>query len=245
MNKYEQGLDKNAANFAALTPLNFIERAASVYPDQASIIHGATRYTWSQTYARACLLASALGKLGIGEGDTVAFMGANTPETFEAHFGVPMAGAVLNELNVRLDAKAIAFILEHAEVRVLFTDREYSDTIRAALELLDEKPRVIDIDDQYFEGGELLGETDYEALLRTGDAGYRCFQVEDEWQAISLNYTSGTTGDPKGVVFHHRGAYLNALSNAMCWNMTAQPVYLWTLPMFHCNGWCFLSLIHI
>ena len=239
MNKYEQGLDKNAANFAALTPLNFIERAASVYPDQASIIHGATRYTWSQTYARACLLASALGKLGIGEGDTVAFMGANTPETFEAHFGVPMAGAVLNALNVRLDAKAIAFILEHAEVRVLFTDREYSDTIRAALELLDEKPRVIDIDDPYFEGGELLGETDYEALLRTGDAGYRCFQVEDEWQAISLNYTSGTTGDPKGVVFHHRGAYLNALSNAMCWNMTAQPVYLWTLPMFHCNGWCF------
>jgi len=239
MNKYNQGLDKNAANFAPLTPLNFIERAASVYPDQASIIHGDTRYTWSQTYSRACLLASALDGMGVGEGDTVAFMGANTPETFEAHFGVPMIGAVLNALNVRLDAKAIAFILEHAEVRVLFTDREYSATIKAALELLTDKPRVIDIDDPYFEGGELLGETGYEALLRTGDPDYRCFQVKDEWQAISLNYTSGTTGDPKGVVFHHRGAYLNALSNAMCWNMTAQPVYLWTLPMFHCNGWCF------
>jgi fatty-acyl-CoA synthase len=239
VNIYEQGLDKNAANYAALTPLNFIERAASVYPDQASIIHGDTRYTWSQTYARACLLASALGNLGITKGDTVAFMGANTPETFEAHFGVPMCGAVLNALNVRLDAKAIAFILEHAEVKVLFTDREYSATIKAALDLLPAKPTVIDIDDPSFDGGELLGEYDYEALLQRGDADYRCFQVEDEWQAISLNYTSGTTGDPKGVVFHHRGAYLNALSNAMCWNMTAQPVYLWTLPMFHCNGWCF------
>ena len=236
---YEQGLDKNAANFAALTPLNFIERAASVYPDRPSIIHGDTHYTWSQTYQRACLLASGLKSLGIAEGDTVAFMGANTPETFEAHFGVPMVGAVLNALNVRLDAKAIAFILQHAEVKVLFSDREYSDTIKAAVELLDRKPLIVDIDDPYFEGGELLGEYDYEALLRKGDPDYRCFQVEDEWQAISLNYTSGTTGDPKGVVFHHRGAYLNAISNALCWNMTAHPVYLWTLPMFHCNGWCF------
>ena len=239
MTIYDQDLDKNAANFAALTPLNFIERSASVYPDQLSIIHGEQRYTWSQTYARCCLLASALSTLGIGKGDTVAVMGANTPETFEAHFGVPMIGAVLNALNVRLDAKAIAFILEHAEAKVLLSDREYSATIAEALALMENKPLVIDIDDPSFDGGMLLGEYDYEALLSRGDSSYSCFQVEDEWDAISLNYTSGTTGDPKGVVFHHRGAYLNALSNAMCWNMTAQPVYLWTLPMFHCNGWCF------
>ncbi|MDA0688861.1 MAG: acyl-CoA synthetase [Proteobacteria bacterium] len=237
-NIYEQGLDRNEANFAHLTPLTFLERAASVYPDHPSVIHGDTRYTWSQTYQRCCLLASALAKMGIGEGDTVSFMGANTPETFEAHFGVPMVGAVLNALNVRLDAKAIAFILDHAETRVLFTDREYSNTIKAALELMANKPIVIDIDDPYFEGGELLGEKNYEDVLKEGDPDYRCFQIKDEWQAISLNYTSGTTGNPKGVVFHHRGAYLNAISNVMSWDMVSHPVYLWTLPMFHCNGWC-------
>jgi fatty-acyl-CoA synthase len=238
-NIYEQALDKNEANFAALTPLSFLERAASVYPDRVSIIHGDTRYTWSQTYKRCCLLASALLKMGISEGDTVSFMGANTPETFEAHFGVPMTGAVLNALNVRLDAKAIAFILGHAETKVLFTDREYSDTIKAALPLLSHDIVVIDIDDPYFTGGDLLGEKNYEDVLATGDESYSCFKVKDEWQAISLNYTSGTTGDPKGVVFHHRGAYLNAISNVLCWGMTAHPTYLWTLPMFHCNGWCF------
>jgi len=237
-NIYQQDLDKNRANFAALTPLTFIERAASVYPDHVSVIHGDTRYTWSETYKRCCLLGSALARMGIGEGDTVSFMGANTPETFEAHFGVPMIGAVLNALNVRLDAKAIAFILDHAETKVLFTDREYSDTIKAALELVANKPIVIDIDDPYFEGGELLGEKNYEAVLQEGDPDYRCFQIDDEWQAISLNYTSGTTGNPKGVVFHHRGAYLNAISNVMSWDMVSHPVYLWTLPMFHCNGWC-------
>ncbi len=238
-NIYEQNLDMNQANFAPLTPLSFIERSASVYPDRISVIHGETRYTWAETYQRCCLLASALTRMGIGEGDTVSFMGANTPETFEAHFGVPMTGAVLNALNVRLDAKAIAFILDHAETKVLFTDREYSDTIKAALELVAHKPVVIDIDDPYFSGGELLGEKIYEDMLKTGDPEFRCFQIGDEWQAISLNYTSGTTGNPKGVVFHHRGAYLNAVSMAMCWDMTAHPVYLWTLPMFHCNGWCF------
>jgi fatty-acyl-CoA synthase len=238
-NIYEQNLDMNQANFAPLTPVSFIERSASVYPDRISVIHGETRYTWAETYQRCCLLASALSKMGIGEGDTVSFMGANTPETFEAHFGVPMTGAVLNALNVRLDAKAIAFILDHAETKVLFTDREYSDTIKAALELVTDKPVVIDIDDPYFSGGELLGEKTYEDVLKTGDPDFRCFQIGDEWQAISLNYTSGTTGNPKGVVFHHRGAYLNAVSMAMCWDMTAHPVYLWTLPMFHCNGWCF------
>ncbi len=238
-NIYEQDLDQNPANFAALTPLSFIERAAAVYPNKPSIVHGDTRYTWAETYQRSCKLASALLAQGIGEGDTVSFMGANTPETFEAHFGVPMTGAVLNALNVRLDAKAIAFILDHAETKVLFTDREYSPTIKAALELVAHRPLVIDIDDPYFEGGELLGEKDYEQFIAEGDDDYRCFQIKDEWQAISLNYTSGTTGNPKGVVFHHRGAYLNAISNAMCWNMVAHPVYLWTLPMFHCNGWCF------
>jgi fatty-acyl-CoA synthase len=238
-NIYEQNLDMNQANFAPLTPLSFIERSASVYPDRISVIYGETRYTWAETYQRCCLLASALTRMGIGEGDTVSFMGANTPETFEAHFGVPMTGAVLNALNVRLDAKAIAFILDHAETKVLFTDREYSDTIKAALELVADKPVVIDIDDPYFFGGELLGEKTYEDVLKTGDPDFRCFQIGDEWQAISLNYTSGTTGNPKGVVFHHRGAYLNAVSMAMCWDMTAHPVYLWTLPMFHCNGWCF------
>tara|TARA_A200000113_G_scaffold72956_1_gene63917 strand:+ start:119 stop:1768 length:1650 start_codon:yes stop_codon:yes gene_type:complete len=238
-NIYEQNLDMNQANFAPLTPLSFIERSASVYPDRLSVIHGETRYTWAETYQRCCLLASALTRMGIGEGDTVSFMGANTPETFEAHFGVPMTGAVLNALNVRLDAKAIAFILDHAETKVLFTDREYSDTIKAALGLVADKPVVIDIDDPYFSGGELLGEKTYEDVLKTGDPDFRCFQIGDEWQAISLNYTSGTTGNPKGVVFHHRGAFLNAVSMAMCWDMTAHPVYLWTLPMFHCNGWCF------
>ena len=238
-NIYEQNLDMNQANFAPLTPLSFIERSASIYPDRISVIHGETRYTWAETYQRCCLLASALTRMGIGEGDTVSFMGANTPETFEAHFGVPMTGAVLNALNVRLDAKAIAFILDHAETKVLFADREYSDTIKAALELVADKPVLIDIDDPNFSGGELLGEKNYEEVLKTGDPDFRCFQIGDEWQAISLNYTSGTTGNPKGVVFHHRGAYLNAVSMAMCWDMTAHPVYLWTLPMFHCNGWCF------
>lgn len=235
---YERDLDRNRANYAPLTPLSYLERAAAAHPGRTAVIHGETRRTWSEVRRRCRLLASALGGMGVGRGDTVSFMGANTPETFEAHFGVPMSGAVLNALNVRLDAKAIAFILEHAETKVLFTDREYSGVIREALEMTSARPAVIDIDDPLFEGGELLGERDYERFLEDGDPRFRGLQVEDEWQAISLNYTSGTTGDPKGVVFHHRGAALAALSNVVGWNMTAHPVYLWTLPMFHCNGWC-------
>jgi fatty-acyl-CoA synthase len=238
-NIYEQNLEQNSANYAALTPLSFLERAASVYPHHTAIIHGEKHQSWKETWQRCCLLASALHKRGIGEGHTVSFMAANTPELFEAHFGVPMTGAVLNALNIRLDAKAIAFILEHAETRILFTDREFSSTIKAAVALLKNKPLLIDIDDPLYDGGELLGAMSYEDFLAGGDADYSCFQIRDEWQAIGLNYTSGTTGDPKGVVTHHRGAYLNAISNVLCWNMPANPVYLWTLPMFHCNGWCF------
>ena len=238
-NIYEQDLGKNSANYAPLTPLNFLERCASVHPEKASIIHGDRVYKWSETYQRSCLLASALKKVGVSPGDTVSFMGANTPETYEAHFGVPMSGAVLNALNIRLDSKSIAFILDHAETKVLFTDREFSKTIKGALDLVQEKPLVIDIDDRLFFGGELIGDQTYEEFLKSGDQDYRCFQIEDEWQAIALNYTSGTTGDPKGVVYHHRGAYLNALSNVLCWDLSRHPVYLWTLPMFHCNGWCF------
>lgn len=238
-NIYEIGLDKNAANYAPLTPINFLERAATVYPDRLAIIHGERRYTWRQTQRRSRLLAAALRRHGIGRGHTVSVMGANTPELFEAHFGVPITGAVLNALNIRLDAKAIAFILQHAETRVLITDTEFSATIAAALELLPNKPLVIDIDDPLYDGGVCLGEMNYEQFLSTAEHDAVDVDVSDEWQGIALNYTSGTTGDPKGVVYHHRGAYLNAVSNALCWNLPAHPIYLWTLPMFHCNGWCF------
>ncbi|MBT4934056.1 MAG: acyl-CoA synthetase [Rhodospirillaceae bacterium] len=240
-NIYEQHLDAHQANYAALSPLSLLARAADVYPGKISLIHGSKRFTWEQTYARSRRLASALSKRGIGTGDTVAIMGANTPEMYEAAFGVPMTGAVLNTLNVRLDAAAIAFCLGHGEARVLLTDREFSKTVRAALdEYGDDTLLVIDIDDSEAEiDGELLGLTDYESFLGEGDPDYQWQLPDDEWNAISLNYTSGTTGNPKGVVYHHRGAYLNALSNIIGWNMGHHPVYLWTLPMFHCNGWCF------
>ncbi len=237
---YEAHLDQSSANHQALSPLSFIERTAAVYPDRVAIIHGEARRTWAETFARCRRLASALSKWGIGHADTVAVMGANTPELYECHFGVPAVGAVLNALNVRLDADTIAFILDHGEAKVLITDSEFSDTIKQALAKTKARPIVVDIADALAEtAGDRLGETDYEALLEVGDGDFDWQPPADEWQAICLNYTSGTTGNPKGVVYHHRGAYLNALGNVLAWSMPRHPVYLWTLPMFHCNGWCF------
>jgi fatty-acyl-CoA synthase len=238
-NPFEQNLDKNPANYAPLTPLQFIERAAFVYPNHLAVVHGERRYTWKQTYARCRRLASALAKRGIGKGATVAAMLANTPEMYECHFGVPMTGGVLNTLNTRLDADAIAFMLNHGEAQVLITDKEFAPTIEGALRKLGRKIEVIDVEDPEFDGGKRLGTKSYEELLQEGDPEFAWLWPEDEWQAISLSYTSGTTGDPKGVVYHHRGAYLNAICNITTWGMPHHAVYLWTLPMFHCNGWCF------
>ncbi|MCA9679234.1 MAG: acyl-CoA synthetase [Kofleriaceae bacterium] len=237
---YDLGLDKNPANYVPLTPLTFIVRAATVYPDRLAIVHGALRQTWRETYARCRRLASALGKLGIGRGDTVAVLMPNTPAMVEVHHGVPMAGAVLNALNTRLDPEAIAFMLEHGETRLLFVDRELAETARVAVRVSGRDITIVDVDDPEYTGaGERVGQLEYEALLATGDPEHVWAGPDDEWDAICLNYTSGTTGNPKGVVYHHRGAFMNAVSNALEWDMPSHPVYLWTLPMFHCNGWCF------
>jgi fatty-acyl-CoA synthase len=242
-NSFEQDLDRNAANYAPLTPLSFIARTAAIWPEQVAVVHGSRRATWGETYARCRRLASALRRLGVGTGDTVAAMLANTPEMIEMHFGVPMSGGVLNTLNTRLDAESIAFMLGHGEAKVLVTDTEFAPTVRAALGRLPARPVVIDVVDALGPAANdpaaRLGETDYETLLAGGDASFDWQAPADEWQAISLNYTSGTTGNPKGVVYHHRGAYLNAISNIVDWSMPRHSVYLWTLPMFHCNGWCF------
>ena len=242
-NPYGRDLDRNPANFAALTPLSLIARTAEIWPDHPSVVHGRRRYTWSETYARCRRLASALARRGVGKNDTVAVMLANTPEMVEAHFGVPMAGAVLNTLNTRLDADALAFMLGHGEAKVLLTDTEFAPVIRKALAAAPVQPLVIDIADpegpNAGDASARLGSTDYEALLEEGDPAYAWQPPADEWDPISLNYTSGTTGNPKGVVYHHRGALLNAISNIVDWGMPRHAVYLWTLPMFHCNGWCF------
>jgi fatty-acyl-CoA synthase len=236
---FEAGLARNAANHVPLSPLSFLRKAALVHPQRVAVVHGQRRLTWAQVFARCRRLASALQALGIGRGDTVAAMLPNTPAMFELHYGPAMLGAVLNTLNTRLDAGSLAFMLDHGQARVLFCDREYAPLIAEALKRGKTPPRVIDVDDAEVTGIAPVGEIEYEALLRTGEEDFPLALPQDEWDAISLNYTSGTTGDPKGVVYHHRGAYLNAVANIIDWSMPAHAVYLWTLPMFHCNGWCF------
>ncbi len=238
-NQYELGLDRVAANYVPLTPLSFLARAAGVYPQKPAVIHGDLTLSYADFYARCRRLASALRRRGIGRGDTVAVMAPNVPAMLEAHYGVPMAGAVLNALNYRLDARSLAFILKHGGAKLLITDKEFSETIERALGLLELRIPVIDIDDPLYTGGKLLGEKEYEALLDEGDPEFDWRGPADEWQAICLLYTSGTTGNPKGVVYHHRGAYLNALGNALAFGLTPRSVYLWTLPMFHCSGWTY------
>jgi fatty-acyl-CoA synthase len=237
---YDQDLNRNPANFQPLTPLGFLERAASVFPDHTAVIHGPLRRSYAEFYARARRLASALSKHGVKRGDSVSVLLANTPAMLEAHYGVPMTQGVLNTLNTRLDAAIIAFSLDHAAAEVVITDREYSKVMKEALKLAKVKPLVIDYDDPEYSGpGERLGTIEYEDFIAQGNPGFAWLMPDDEWDAISLNYTSGTTGDPKGVVYHHRGASLLAVGNVVTCGMAKHPVYLWTLPMFHCNGWCF------
>ncbi len=240
--KYDQHLERNTANFAALTPLSFIERTAAVYPERLAIVHGNLRQTWAQTYARCRQLASSLQRSGIGKNDTVAVILPNTPPMVEAHFGVPMSGAVLNTLNTRLDPEALAFMLDHGEAKALIVDPEFAPVIAKALKLRTrtEPLLVIQTEDAlYGESAVQVGTISYEDFVAQGDASFVWDMLEDEWDAIALNYTSGTTGNPKGVVYHHRGAAINAISNVLEWDMPKHSVYLWTLPMFHCNGWCF------
>lgn len=237
--QFDYHLDKNPANYAQLSPLSFLAKAAYVYPDRIATVHGDKRYTWAEVYARCRRLASALKKRGIGKGDTVAVMLPNVPAMFEMHFGPAMIGAVINTLNVRLDAKAISFMLEHGEAKILFTDKEFYPIIDKAVKMLAKPILIVDVDDPTYPEGKLFGKLEYEAFLKEGNESFEWSLPHDEWNAISLNYTSGTTGNPKGVVYHHRGAYLNAVCNIVDWEMGKHPVYLWTLPMFHCNGWCF------
>ncbi|MDH3713788.1 MAG: acyl-CoA synthetase [Gammaproteobacteria bacterium] len=239
MNIFERDLDKNAANYAPLTPLSFLARAATVYPDKTAIIDGARLIVYRDFYARCRRFASALRKNGIGVGDTVAIIAPNTPPLLEAHYGVPGAGAVINALNTRLDAGTIRFILEHGEAKLIVVDRVFADVVGTALDGLERRPLVVDIDNPGNETGAALGDFEYEAFIAQGDEHDAWILPDDEWQAISLNYTSGTTGNPKGVVYHHRGAYLNALGNALAFGVNSSSVYLWTLPMFHCNGWTY------
>lgn len=237
---YSSGLDANSANFEALTPLSFVERTATIYPEYVAVVYNDLRLTWGETYARMKRLGSGLAARGIGKDDTVSVIAANIPEMFEAHFGVPMCGAVLNTVNTRLDAEAIAFILNHAEAKAVLVDPEFSEVVGTAIKMTGRDDMlVVDIEDASFEGGTRVGSLTYEELLAEGAEDYDFVLPGNEWDAISLNYTSGTTGDPKGVVYHHRGAALNALSNIVTWGMGHHSRYLWTLPMFHCNGWCF------
>ena len=240
VNQFELGLERRAANYTPLTPLTLLARAALTYPEKRAVIHGDRIFTYAEFSARCRRLASALARRGIGVGDSVSGMAPHVPAMLEAHYGVPMAGAVLNALNYRLDARSIALILEHSQAKLLSADREFSDTIEEALALLARKVPVIDIDDPLFTGdGKRLGEKEYEDFLQEGDPGFEPQQPADEWQAICLLYTSGTTGNPKGAVYSHRGAYLAAMANALTFGLTPRSVYLWTLPMFHCSGWSY------
>ena len=246
MSIYATDLDQNSANFSALSPISFLRRAAQIYPHRLASVYGERQFTWGETWDRCVAVASALQQKGIGQGDTVAILCANLPEMFEAHFAVPMTGAVLNAINIRLDAATVQFILEHGEAKLFLVDREFGPVAEQALAGMTQPPEVIHIDDVTYAEGSLLGEQSYQDLVDQGWSATGPVPVDasdylptDEWDAITLNYTSGTTGNPKGVVYHHRGAYLNAVSNALTWHMGEHPVYLWTLPMFHCNGWCF------